>query len=130
LKHAEAAPILISALRYDPRAHVRRMAAISLGKLGDRANAPTLMDALCDADPGVRRYSAESLVQLGAVESIPNLLMALEANVAPSHINRCLKILSGQDFGFDPRGNVLDRTTAIERGYEWWSLNAKNLAGK
>ena len=130
LKHAEAAPLLISALRYDSRAHVRRMAAISLGKLGDRANAQTLMDALCDADPGVRRYSAESLVQLGAVESIPNLLMALEANVAPNHINRCLHILSGQDFGFDPRGNVLDRTAAIERGYEWWSLNAKSLAGK
>lgn len=130
LKHAEAAPILIKALQDDPRYHVRRMAAIGLGKLGDRAHAPALIEALCDADAGVRRYAAASLVQLRAVEAIPNLLMALEANIAAADLNRSLRLLSGQDFGFDPQGNILERTAAIERGYEWWALNAKTVQAK
>lgn len=124
---ADAAPILLKALSFDERPHVRRMCAISLGLLGDKAHAPALTDALTDGNPGVRRYAAEALVKLDYKPAIPHLLMALEANVAGDHLNRSLKLLSGQDFGFDSRANPLARTAAIEKGFKWWTENSKDL---
>jgi HEAT repeat protein len=124
---ADAAPILLKAMAFDERPHVRRMCAISLGLLGDKAHAPALTDALADGNPGVRRYAAEALVKLDYKPAIPHLLMALEANVAGDHLNRSLKLLSGQDFGFDSRANPLARTAAIEKGFKWWTENSKEL---
>ncbi len=124
---ADAAPILLKAMAFDERPHVRRMCAISLGLLGDKVHAPALTDALTDSNPGVRRYAAEALVKLDYKPAIPHLLMALEANVAGDHLNRSLKLLSGQDFGFDSRANPLARTAAIEKGFKWWTENSKDL---
>ena len=130
LKHAEAAAVLIQALGHDDRTHIRRMAALSLAKLGDRTHAPALIEALTDGDARVRRYAATGLAQLGAVEAVPALLMALEANIAGAHINRAIMQLTGQDFGFDPGANVIDRTAAVEKGFAWWALNGKQLSAK
>lgn len=130
LAHADAAAVLIQALGHDDRTHIRRMAALSLAKLGDRAHAPALIEALTDGDARVRRYAAAGLARLGAVEAVPALLMALEANIAGGHVNRALMQLTGQDFGFDPGANVLDRTAAVERGFVWWAANAKQATGK
>ncbi len=124
---ADAAPILAKGLAGDHPAHIRRMCAIGLGNLGDKTQAPVLTDALSDGDDGVRRYAAEALVKLDYKPAIPVLLMALEANVAGAHLARCLTILSGQDFGFDPRADQLKREAAIERGFAWWGVNAKDL---
>ena len=124
---ADAAPILLKAMAFDERPHVRRMCAISLGLLGDKAHAPALTDVLADSNPGVRRYAAEALVKLDYKPAIPHLLMALEANVAGDHLNRSLKLLSGQDFGFDARANPLARMAAIEKGFKWWTENSKDL---
>lgn len=106
---ADAAPILARGLAGDHPAHIRRMCAIGLGNLGDKSQGPNLIDALSDGDPGVRRYAAEALVKLDYKPAIPVLLMALEANVAGAHLARCLAILSGQNFGFDPRADQLKR---------------------
>ena len=130
LKHSEAAAVLIQALGHDDRTHIRRMAALSLAKLGDRAHAPALIEALTDGDARVRRYAATGLAQLGAVEAVPALLMALEANIAGVHINRAVMQLTGQDFGFDASGNILERTAAIESGFAWWAANAKAALSK
>lgn len=126
----DAGDLLVEALRFDGRPHIRRMAAIGLGRLGDPSRAPVLMDALSDADPGVRQRAAEALSRLNATQAIPYLLFALEANVSGASINRALMKLSGQDFGFDPRANALDRQLAIDKGFEWWSSNAKSLQGR
>lgn len=127
LSVADAAPILLKHLALDGKPHVRRMCAISLGLLGDRAHGPALADALTDSNPGVRRYAAEALVKLNYTPAIPNLLMALEANVAGDHIARCLTVMTMQDFGFNARANPLARHEAIEKGFAWWTANAKEL---
>ena len=106
----------------------RRMCAIGLGRIGDKAQAPALIDALGDADPGVRRYAAEALVKLNYTPAIPYLLMALEGDIAAVYINRCLMLLSGQDFGYDWRDNEIARLNAVEKGFQWWSDNAEALS--
>ena len=124
---AEAAPILLKNLALDGYPHVRRMCAISLGLLGDRANGPALSAALADSNPGVRRYAAEALVKLNYTPAIPNLLMAMEGNIAGDHIAHCLTLMTKQDFGFSSRANPLARNEAIEKGFVWWTANAKEL---
>lgn len=124
---ADAAPILLKHLALDGKPHVRRMCAVSLGLLGDRAHGPALADALTDSNPGVRRYAAEALVKLNYTPAVPNLLMAMEGNVAGDHIARCLQLMTMQDFGFSSRSNPLARTEAIEKGFVWWTANAKEL---
>ncbi|MBA3697581.1 MAG: HEAT repeat domain-containing protein [Planctomycetes bacterium] len=123
----DAGPILLKHLALDGKPHVRRMCAISLGLLGDRTHGPALADALTDSNPGVRRYAAEALVKINYTPAIPNLLMAMEGNVAGDHIARCLTLMTMQDFGFSSRANPLARTEAIEKGFAWWTANAKDL---
>ncbi|MBA2480840.1 MAG: HEAT repeat domain-containing protein [Planctomycetes bacterium] len=128
LAHAPAADTLARALARDSRPLVRQMCAIGLGRIGDKSQVTVLQDALSDADPGVRRYAAEALVKLNSISSVPYLLMALEGNVAGQHIDRCMRILTGQDFGFDYRDNELKRREAVERGFRWWTDHAADLA--
>jgi HEAT repeat protein len=124
---ADAAAILLKGLALDGRPHVRRMCAISLGQLGDRAHGPALAEALADSNPGVRRYAAEALVKINYTPAVPHLLMAMEANVASDHIARCLTLMTMQDFGFNSRSNPLARHEAIEKGFAWWTANSKDL---
>jgi HEAT repeat protein len=124
----DAGDLLSNALRYDESAHIRRMAAIGLGRLGDATRVDVLIEALTDSNPGVRERAAEALAKLNAVKAIPFLLMGLEGNVSTPAINRALIKLSGEDFGFIPGGNVIDRHNAIEHGFEWWAANAKRLS--
>jgi HEAT repeat protein len=124
---ADAVAILAAALAKDERPHIRRMCAIGLGQMGDRTQGPNLSDALADSNPGVRRYAAEALVKLNYTPAIPNLLMAMEANVAGDHIARCLTLMTKQDFGFDARSSPLARAEAIEKGFKWWTENSKDL---
>jgi HEAT repeat protein len=127
LKHAEAVDLLVHGLSHDSRPHIRRMCAIGLGDLAIPTTAPNIVDALADPDPGVRRYCAEALVKLHHTAAIPHLLIALEANVAGDYVNAAVMSLSGQNFGFDPRANQLERTAAVEKGFVWWAANAKDL---
>jgi HEAT repeat protein len=124
----KAADALAAGLVTDRNQITRRMCAIGLGRIGDRSQGPALLDALGDADPGVRRYAAEALVKLSYTPAIPYLLMALEGNIASEHINRCLKLLSNQDFGYDWRDNEVARTDAVERGFRWWTDHATELS--
>jgi HEAT repeat protein len=128
IAHAPAADTLARALARDSRPLIRQMCAIGLGRIGDKTQASVLQDALSDADPGVRRYAAEALVKLNYTPCVPYLLMALEGNISGQYIDRCLRILTGQDFGFDYRDNDLKRKEAVERGFKWWTDHAADLA--
>jgi HEAT repeat protein len=128
LAHQPAADVLAWGMAHDRRQVYRRMCAIGLGRIGDRNQGPNLVDALGDADPGVRRYAAEAMVKLDYKPGIPYLLLALEGNAAGAYLNRCLIMLSGQDFGFDWRANERARREAVERGFKWWTDHAPELA--
>jgi hypothetical protein len=127
MKAEDAAPILIKGLQLDDSPHVRRMCAIALGQIGLREHGPALVQSLADSNPGVRRYAAEALVKLNYTPAIPYLLMAMEGNVASDHIARSLQIMTNEDFGFSSRATLLARTEAINKGFTWWSKNAKDL---
>ncbi len=129
LKQTDAAPLLIAGLEKHPRSIVRRMCAIGLGKLGDKANGPMLQNALADPDPGVRRYAAEAIASIGYRPAIPFILFALEANIAGPELAQVVKRMTGQDFGFNSSDDELRRTAAIERGFAWWTANSSKEGG-
>lgn len=60
----DAATLLFEELRYAP-ADRRGVAALSLGKRGDRRAIPDLVAALDDPDPYVREYAIVALVEFG-----------------------------------------------------------------
>lgn len=122
IPHAEAAEALVLGLGHD-KSLVRQAACIGLGRLGDKAHGEKLKIALTDADPLVRRYAAEALAKLDYKAAVPDLLMALEANVAGVYVVRALRVLTGEDFGFDPDAPLLRRQEAIERGFAWSTAN-------
>jgi HEAT repeat protein len=122
LSYAEATAALIAGLSHE-KSLIRQSACIGLGRLGDKANGEKLKIALTDADPMVRRYAAEALAKLGYKEAVPDLLMALEANVAGTYILRALRVLTGSDFGFDPNAPLTKRQEAIERGFAWMTAH-------
>jgi HEAT repeat protein len=120
--HAEAAEALILGLSHE-KPLIRQAACIGLGQLGDPANGGKLKAALTDPNPMVRRYAAEAIAKLGYRQAIPDLLMALEANVAGPYVLRAVRSLTGQDFGFDPQAPLLMRQEAIERAFQWLTTN-------
>ena len=124
VKQADAAPLLVAGLSDHPRALVRRQCAIGLGKLGDVGNGPALQNALADPDAGVRRYAAEALATLNYKPAIPFMLFALDSNMAGDDIAKAVTRMTGQDFGFNSRNNLLSRQAAIEKGFQWWTLHA------
>lgn len=124
IKQADAAPLLVAGLNRNPKNLVRRMCAISLGRLGDVANGPALQNALSDPDPQVRRYAAEAIATINYRPAIPYLIFALEANIASDEITRCIKLMTGEDFGFNSKLDGLKRQEAINRGFLWWTANA------
>lgn len=122
---AEAADILVQALTKDPRPHVRRMAAIGLGRIGTPELGPALKEGLTDADPAVRGTVATSLAKIHYLPAIPFILIALESDIATVELAAALKSLAGDDFGFDPKGHIVQRTEAINRGFTWWTAQQK-----
>lgn len=122
LSHAEAAEALVLGLGHD-KSLVRQAACIGLGRLGDKTHGEKLKIALTDADPMVRRYAAEAIAKLDYKAAVPDMLMALEANVAGVYVVRALRVLTGEDFGFDPSDPLLRRQEAIERGFAWSTAN-------
>lgn len=125
LSHAEAAEALILGLEHE-KPLIRQAACIGLGRLGDRANGDRLKAALTDPDPMVRRYAAEAIARLDYKPAIPDLFMALEANVAGAYIVRSVRAITGQDFGFDPDAPLLKRQEAVERAFQWLTANPVN----
>jgi hypothetical protein len=76
IKHPLAFEALKEELNSD-EALFRELAAISLGKLGDRRSIPDLSQALKDKDKGVRSCAAHSLGELAASEASDALYEAV-----------------------------------------------------
>lgn len=80
LKAKEAVPALMEVLQRDAATEMRRLAAWTLGELGDPQAIPILLAALNNPkeDSGVRWRAARSLGLLRAAEAVPSLLKAME----------------------------------------------------
>ncbi len=118
------------ALLKDKAAEARFAAAIELGKLGEKAVWPSLVEALKkDDDPFVRRACCRSLGELKAYEAFPDLVDTLAdseeliAKLAASVV----KDMAAQDFGYkqgQPKG---DRRKVMDRARKWWEENKARL---
>jgi HEAT repeat protein len=66
---AEAVPGLIDCL-HDENVHVRKMAALGLGEIGEPIGlvVPVLVQALADADAGVQRRVAVALAEIASAK--------------------------------------------------------------
>ena len=124
---ADAGKILAHAVVKDRRVHIRRMAAIGLGRIADDNHAEALISALTDGDIQVRRYASNALVILDHKPAIPYLLIQLESNVGGKYLNQALIALSGEDFGYDHTGTLNERRQAIARGFRWYTENSKDF---
>lgn len=122
--HAEAVEALLLGLEHS-KPLIRQTACIGLGRLGNPAHGEKIKILLTDADPMVRRYAAEALAKLDYKPALPDLFMALEANVAGDYILRAVRAMTGQDFGFDPHAPLLHRHEAIERAFVWLAAQPK-----
>ncbi len=69
---------ITNALASDPNPEVRAKAAESLGKLGEVAVTPLLLNALSDSNPTVQCSVIQALGQLGDESAVPKLLEVLE----------------------------------------------------
>ncbi len=127
IKDAEAAPILANAVVHDRRVHIRRMAAIGLGKLGDPEYAEQLIIALTDGDIQVRRFASTALAKMDHKPAIPYLLVQLESNVGGKYLNQALMVLSGQDFGYKHTDTLTARRDAIAAGITWYTEHSKDF---
>jgi tetratricopeptide (TPR) repeat protein len=82
----------IKRLLHSQNPNIRRSAARFLGEWGDISAIPALIKALGDKNREVRFFSSESL-----------------------------KVLTGQDFGFNPNDTEENRKKSIKRWQEWWA---------
>lgn len=122
LEDGGPAEVLVEALHNDSRPLIRRIAAASLGRMGNDAYGDDLAKALTDSDAIVRRHAAEGLAMLDHQEALPELLLALEGNIASRHIDNAIVRLTGQDFGYDPHAPKVDRDLAIDKAFTWLTL--------
>jgi HEAT repeat protein len=72
-----ATPVLIGALS-DEDADVRRLAAYTLGRMGERDAVPGLIQILVDPEADVRAVAAEALDKIGATAASESLLKLLK----------------------------------------------------
>ncbi|MFM1799058.1 MAG: hypothetical protein RLZZ117_1336 [Cyanobacteriota bacterium] len=90
-QHPDTIPLLLAALRQrQPREEgagvehnaVARNAARALGKVGDQGAVPELVEALADADEGLREAAARALGEIGATEAVVHLCGRLAGGLA------------------------------------------------
>ena len=120
----------LSELLKDKTAELRFAAAIDLGKLGEKAAWPALVESLKkDDDPFVRRACCRSLGELKAYEAFPDLIHALmdgEEYVA-KQASMVIKEMAGQDFAYKQNQTKGDRRKVADRAQKWWEENKARL---
>ena len=112
-----AVPPLLAALR-DPHFGIREEATRALGRIGDVAAVPPLLQfALHDPEEEVRAAAAEALGRLGEPRAIPTLRASLRDR---SHTVRLAAAGALETFGWLPETE--DETIALLLATEQWPL--------
>jgi uncharacterized coiled-coil protein SlyX len=105
-----------------PSSGARWAAVTALGDTKDPAVIPYLLPMFADSDLFVRMATARVLGDLASMEPIPALIDALE-DEEPSVREAAaisLRKLSGEAFGFDPSGNLAERSKKVKAWRDWW----------
>lgn len=113
---------LLSGLE-DEDAGARWNAVTMLGESGDPAVVPHLLPMLADEDVFVRMAAARVLGDLGSPHAIAGLIDALEdaeAAVRDAAITS-LRVLTGEDHGFDPLASPAARAKRVSAWRKWWA---------
>ena len=110
---------------------VRWNAVEDLGHTSDVGVVPYLIPVLSDEDTFVRMAAARVLGGLGSDESIGPLITAL-GDTAPSVRDAAvssLRLLTSQNFRFDPLSKETDRTKRIRAWRDWYEAMVTEQAG-
>lgn len=80
---------------------------------------------LKDLPPGRQPPIAVGLARLGSAAGVGVLIPVLQGldYAARRDANEALKTITGQDFGYDPRGTLPERCRAARRWATWWREN-------
>ncbi|MEM7310558.1 MAG: hypothetical protein AAF682_28035 [Planctomycetota bacterium] len=131
----EPAYEMLLTLAEDERDDVASASLAALGETQDRRLVPHIHRLRWDAarrsgDLGLER--ARTLLRLGDWSEIPTLITGLkdERVYTRSLCIQALEGVTGQTFGFDPRGEPTDRVRAIDSWEVWWrSRTGEGLLG-
>jgi HEAT repeat protein len=96
---AKAAPALLDHMRTDTNIVAGAQMADALGRLGDRAVIPALMDTLSSGDEALQSRAAHALGLLGATQAVPLLAETLDtgAPMAQRSAAEALAVLGTPD---------------------------------
>ena len=114
-----------------PSSGARWTAVQALGDTGDLGVVPHLLPMLGDEDIFVRMATARVLGDLGAVEGVPNLIDALEdveSTVREAAV-LSLRLITGQNFKFDPGAADADRSKRVKAWRDWWRREGQASMG-
>jgi hypothetical protein len=111
----------------DPK--VRSSCSWALGRIGDRRVAQHLRPYMRDANETVRLEVARTLLSLGDMDAVPELVIGLDSNKKEVRYlcHASLKSATGRDFGYDHLSEDLaQRRFAVLGWRQWWSEYAKD----
>jgi hypothetical protein len=111
----------------DPK--VRSSCSWTLGRIGDRRVVSHLRPYMRDPNETVRLEVARTLLTLGDMDAVPELVGALDSNKKEVRYlcHEALKNATGRDFGFDHLSeDVAQRRVAVLGWRQWWSEYAKD----
>ena len=111
-------------------AKVRSSAAFVLGQLKVTESLDELFDLTDDKNKLVRLEAARAILDIGAWDTVPILLVGLGDNeksvryLSFDALNR----KTGENFGFQFDGPAEERREATEKWFLWWEIEKENPA--
>lgn len=115
---------LVDAAR-DQHREIRKRAATYLGWIEDDEAVSTLIDLLSDSESIVRKTAVLALGELRDKKAIMPLISLLgDKNGEVREVAvYTLRILTGQNFGYDSKSEGEERNTEIEKWNKWWDAS-------
>jgi HEAT repeat protein len=108
---------------------VRYAAAEALGKIGDTAAVPHLLQRLNQKDFGALGPLIESLANLKSVQAIPHFILFLrdhDPRVRGLAAN-ALMVMTRQFIAFKAKGTLQEREVAVLEWETWWAKNKNSF---
>ena len=127
--HDEDSYNILTASIKDKDAEVRRQVLNCLCWTFAERSVPFAVNALHDADPGVRKAASQISGALKATHAISGLISLLSdpAQDVQAAAAAALKKVTGEDFGFKPAASKKVKDDAVESWRFWWRENQTRI---